>query len=212
MPIRALLLVSALLVGACVGGTGSGAQGPPSARSVAENSSDFSGVQRCPQTGSYDRYLLAERSKEPDKYASDKNSWDSLKAAGADDSYISANADSSFNCDQFGSSTFQGKVAEVFAVRFKDSATAAAAFTTSEGQFHLADPEVAQLKGYGATVLDGTSTGLGSNSIVVKFDLLGAAAYIALWQGEEFEVAMLTYNLGPTAGPAAATKVNSRIH
>jgi hypothetical protein len=199
------------MLAACGGGSSLGVQGPPSAQSVAENSSDFSGLQRCPQSGSYDKYLQAEQAKAPDRYTTDKKTWDDLKAAGADDSYISASADSSASCDQFGSSNFQGKVADVFAVRFKDTAKAAAAFTTTEGEFHVTNADLAQLKAFGATVLNGTATSLGTNSIVVKFAIANVTAYIALWQKKEFEVAMVTYNLPLTVGPAAATKVNARI-
>ena len=211
MPVRTLLVVCALLVAACGGGTGAGAQGPPSAQSVAQNSSDFSGVQKCPDSGSYDSYLQAEQAKAPARYPTDKKAWDSLKAAGVDDSYIAVNADTPSNCDQFGSTNFQGKVAEVFALRFQDSTKAAAAYTTSQGDFHLTDSEVSQLKAFGATVLNGTATGFGQNSIVVKFAIANVTAYIALWQNKEFEVAIVTYNLPLTAGPAAAAKVNSRV-
>jgi hypothetical protein len=211
--LRRLIVTSALVVAACGGGSGPGlgVQGPPSAQSVAESSSDFSGVQKCTQSGSYDKYLQAEQAKAPARYSTDKKTWDDLKAAGADDTFIAAYADSSADCDQVGSSNFQGKVAEVFAVRFKDSAKAAAAYTTSQGQFHLTDSDIAPLKAFGATVLNGTATGLGSNSIIVKFAIANVTAYIALWQNKEFEVAMVTYNLPVTAGPAAATKVNSRV-
>jgi hypothetical protein len=211
--LRRLIVASALVVAACGGGSGPGlgVQGPPSAQSVAESSSDFSGVQKCPQSGSYDKYLQAEQAKAPDRYATDKKTWDDLKAAGADDSHIVAYADISADCDQFGSVNFQGKVAEVFAVRFKDSAKAAAAYTTSQGQFQLTDSDIAPLKAFGATVLNGTATGLGSNSIVVEFDIANVTGYIALWQNKEFEAAMITYNLPLTAGAATATKVNSRI-
>jgi hypothetical protein len=213
VPLRPLIVLCAVLVAACGHGSGLdlGLQGPPSARSVAENSSDFSGVQKCPQSGSYDKYLKAEKAKAPDTYATDKKTWDDLKAAGANDNYIAAYADATSDCDQFGSSNLQGKVAYVFAIRFTDSGKAAAAYTTSQGQFHLADSDVAQLKGFGATVQQGADTALGANSIVVKFDISGVTAYIALWQNKEFEVAMITYNLPLADGPAAATKVNSRI-
>ena len=213
MTLRAVLVGCVVLVTACGGGSGSslGVQGPPSAQSVAQSSTDFSGVQKCPVSGSYDSYLQAEQAKAPTRYATDKKTWDTLKAAGANDSYIAVNADTAADCDQFGSSNLQGKVGEVFAVRFSDPTKAAAAYTTSQGEFHLTDADVAQLKAFGATVLDGTASGLGQNSIVVKFAIANVTAYIGLWQNKEFEVALVTYNLPQTAGPAAATKVNSRI-
>jgi len=209
---RILIVVAALLAAACGGsGPGLGVQGPPSAQSVAASPSDFSSVQKCPESGAYDKYLQAEQAKAPARYATDKKTWDDLKTAGANDSYIAAYADTTSDCAQFGSSNLQGNVAEVFAVRFQDSAKAGAAYTTSQGQFHLTGSEVAQLKAFGATVLDGPATGFGANSIVVKFAIANVTAYIALWQNKEFEVAMITYNLPLAAGPAAASKVNSRI-
>jgi len=209
--VRILIVISGLLIAACGGGPSAGPQGPPSAHSVAQSSSDFFGVQKCPDSGSYDTYLQAEQAKAPTRYATDKKTWDDLKAAGADDSYIAAAAVTASDCGQFGSSNLQGKVAEVFAVRFTDSAKAAADYATFQGQFHLTDSEIAQLKSFGATVLVGTASSLGPNSIVVTFAIAGVTAYIALWQNKEFEVALVTYNLPLTAGPAAATKVNSRI-
>jgi len=209
--VRTLIVIFGLLVAACGGGSSAGAQGPPSAQSVAQSSSDFSSVQKCPDSGSYETYLQAEQAKAPARYATDKKSWDNLKAAGANDSFIAVNADTSSDCDQFGSSNLQGKVGEVLAVRFQDSAKAAAAYTTTQSEFHLADSDVASLKAFGATVLNGTATGFGQNSTVVKFAIANVTAYIALWQNKQFEVALVTYNLPLTAGPAAATKVNSRI-
>jgi hypothetical protein len=211
---RTLIVACALLVAACGGGSGSstGVQGPPSAQTVAESSSDFSGVQKCPESGPYDKYLQEEQTKAPTRYATDKKTWDGFKAAGADDSYIAAAAVTSSDCGQFGSGNLQGKVAEVFAVRFADSAKAAAYYAMFQGQFHLTDSEITQLKSFGATVLVGTASNLGSNSIVVTFAIAGVTAYIGLWQNKEFEVAMVTYNLPLTAGRAAASKVNSRIH
>jgi hypothetical protein len=213
MPLRRLIVGCVMLVAACGGGSGPslGVQGRPSVRSVAESSSDFSGVQKCPDSGTYDSYLRAEQANAPTRYATDKKTWDTLKAAGANDGYIAVKADTISDCDQFGSSNLQGKVGEVFAVRFQDFAKAAAAYTTSQSEFHLADSDVAQLKAFGATVLDGTATGFGQNSVVVKFAIANVTAYIGLWQNKEFEVALVTYNLPLTAGPVAATKVNSRI-
>ena len=208
---KILVVAVALLAAGCAGASTPGAQGPPSAQTVAQGSSDFSGVQRCGQSGSYDKYLRAEQTKAPDRYTADKKTWDDLKSAGANDSYIAAYADTASDCDQFASTTLQGKVAEVFAVRFKDSSAAESTYTTSQTQFHLTDSDVAQLKAFGATVLEGEPSGLGKNSTVVRFDIAGSTAYIALWQNKEFEVALVTYNLPLTAGPPAVSKINSRV-
>jgi hypothetical protein len=119
--IRLLVAASALLLTSCSGSAGVNIGGPPSAQSVAQNDSDFTGVVKCSESGSYDSYLKAEQTKSPDQYQSDKKTWDDLKAKGANDSYIADYADNTADCGSVGSSNLTGKVAAVFAIRFKDT-------------------------------------------------------------------------------------------
>ncbi|HSS61584.1 MAG TPA: hypothetical protein VLK30_09035 [Candidatus Limnocylindrales bacterium] len=186
---------------------------PQPAQSIAQNSADFPDLLKCAESGSYDSYLLAEQSKSPDQYKTDKKTWDDLKAAGANDSFIAAYADSNTDCNQFASSNLSGKVSYVFAIRFKDKTSAAASYTTQQAQFHLTDSDVANLKALGGKVVQGSDTGLGANSTTVSFSVAGAGVslYIALWQTKAFEVAVLVYNLSPASGSAAATKINGRV-
>ena len=212
--IRMLVAACALLMVACGGGNGPGASlgvtGPPSAQTVAANDSDWSGMHKCPESGSYDSYLKLEQTKAPDQYQTDKTTWDDLKAAGANDSYIAAYAESASDCGQFNSGSATGKVAYVYAIRFKDANSATTSFKSNTKDFHLDDPTVAQLKAAGATVSQGTATGLGDNSVVVTIDVGGSAVYVAAWQKKSFEVAMVTFN-DSGAGAQAATKINGRI-
>ena len=60
-------------------------------------------MHKCPESGSYDSYLKLEQTKAPDQYQTDKTTWDDLKAAGANDSYIAAYAESASDCGQFNS-------------------------------------------------------------------------------------------------------------
>src|SRR5438105_15835386 len=114
---------SAIVLAAC-GGGGSGPSlgvtGPPSAQSVAQGSSDFPGLQKCSESGSYESYLKAEETKNPDQYKTDKTTWEDLKAAGANDSYIAVYASNATDCGQCAAGTPAGKVAYVYAIRFKD--------------------------------------------------------------------------------------------
>lgn len=203
----------AVVLGACGGGSGPsapGAQGPPSAQSVAQNSSDFPGMQKCPESGSYDSYLKAEQTKNPDQYQTDKSIWDSTKAAGANDSYIAVYAANASDCGQFSAGTPTGKVAYVYAIRFKDTTSASSSYKATSKDFHLSDSDVANLKAAGGTVQTGSATGFGDNSTVVSIEFGGVAVYVAFWENKEFEVAMLAFN-DPTDAPAAATKINARI-
>jgi hypothetical protein len=210
---RLLVVTSAVLLAACGGSSGPslGVTGPASAQSVASNSSDFTGLQKCPESGSYESYLKAEQTANPTQYPSDKATWDGMKAAGANDSYVVVYVENTSDCGQFGSGTPSGKVAYVFAIRFKDDASASASYKTSSKGFYLSDPELTQLKAAGASVDTGTTTGLGANSLVLSLGILGVSIYVAFWQNKEFEVAEVAFN-EPALAPAAAKKINDRIH
>ena len=203
-------LIAAVLVFVAGCGGGSGTQGPPSAMSVAQNASDFSGVKLCAESGTYDHYLKSEQAKAPTRYATDNATWGNLKAAGANDAYVAEYADSTSNCGQFGTLT-TGKNSEVFAIRFKDSTSAAAAYKNRGSLVNFTDSQIATLKNAGATVDQGSATGLGANSIVVAFSIPGGILYVALWQNKEFELALLIVNLPNIDGKAVATKINGRV-
>lgn len=213
MGIRVLVAACVCLLAACGGGSGPsiGVGGPPSAEKVAANDSDFSGLQKCPESGSWENYLRAEQAKDPTQYQTDKTSWDDLKAAGANDSYIAVYAKNSTDCGQFASGTPAGKVAYVFAVRFKDSASASSNYKSSSKNFHLSDSDIANLKAAGGTVQQGAETGLGDNSIVVSIAFGGASIYIAYWQKKEFQVAVVTFQVPPADAAATTKKINDRI-
>src|SRR5439155_1408859 len=119
---RLIILSCAIVLAACGGGSGPslpGVLGPQSAQGVAESSSDFPGLQKCPESGSYDSYLKQEQTKSPDQYQSDKTTWDDLKASGANDSYIAV---------------WENKTFEVAEVAFNNAADAKAAVTKVNGR------------------------------------------------------------------------------
>ena len=212
---RATVLACVLLLAACGGSSGGGGGGnapqETSAKTVASNSSDFSGMTSCPESGTWDDYLKVEQTKDPSQYSTDKKDWDNLKAGGANDSYIAAYADSASNCGHFGSDTPSGKVADVYAIRFKDSSSAAASFKDTTKDFNITDDQLTQIQSAGGKVLRGTASGFGDNSLVVEFSLAGTSFYIAFWQKNKFEVAIIVFNVPVADGEAAASKVNSRI-
>jgi hypothetical protein len=211
---RFLGLACMVVLAGCGGSSGSGTpavQGPASAQNVADNSSDFPGLEKCPESGSYDHYLSAEQTKAPDQYTSDKTTWDDLKKSGANDSYVVVYVSNNSDCGQFGAGTPSGKVAYVYAFRFKDTATATASFKADAKDFNLSDSFVTSLKAAGGTVQQGSATGLGDNSITVSINIADVSVYVAFWQNKEFEVAMVGFN-EPTDAPSAATKINGRIH
>jgi hypothetical protein len=208
-----LVAIAVFLLAACGGGSGPslGVSGPPSAKAVAANDSDFSGMSKCPESGSWDTYLKAEQTKDPSQYQTDKTNWDDEKAAGANDSYIAVYSASPSDCGGFGTSTPSGKAVYVFAIRYKDSNSASASYKAGSKQIHLSDSDLANIKAAGGTVQQGTATGLGDNSIVVSLDIASASIYIAYWQKKQFEVAVVSYQVPSADVGAAAKKIDARI-
>jgi hypothetical protein len=79
-------------------------------------------------------------------------------------------------------------------------------------KFNLSDSDLSSLTALGASVKQGSATGLGDSSVVVSFAAAGTSIYVALWQNKEFEVAVLVYNLPSANGSSASAKINGRIH
>jgi hypothetical protein len=208
------IAVALLLLTACGGsGTGTGGgQQETSAKTVADNSGDFAGMQKCPESGTWDQYLEAQKQSDPSSYDTSKKQWDDLKKAGAVEGYVVSYAEKPSDCGSLaGSTPTTGKAVYVFAVRFKDEASAAASFKDSASTFHLSDAEVANIKSVGGTVAQGSSTGLGDNSTVVSASVTGFSVYVALWQKKKFLAAVIGLNLPAADGKAAAQRVDGRI-
>lgn len=208
---RALVLAGCALLVACGGANGVVGTPPTSAQTVASNSSDFQGLQKCPESGTWDHYLSAEQAKNPSQYATDKSSLDDLKAAGANDTYVAVYADSASNCGNFGADTPSGKVAEVYAIRFKDASAAGANYKTNLKDFHLTDSDLTSIKGLGGAVAQGSATGLGDNSVTVTFAIAGVSLFAGFWQKNQFEVALIAYNVAAADGKKAAANIDGRM-
>jgi len=193
-------------------GAGTGSSGPPSAQSIASNDSDFSGMAKCRQSGSWDDYLKAEQQSDPTTYQTDKADWDQLKASGADDGYVAAYAQNSSECAIFSADAPpKGKVTYVFAVRFKDEASAQANYKTSAKDFHVSDSDLADVKAAGGTVTQGSATGLGDNSLEAYVSFAGTSIFVGFWQNKRFEVALMTTNTPSTDSQTTSKNINGRI-
>src|SRR5256885_14892820 len=77
------------MLAACAG-PGPALSTSPSAQSIAGNDSDFSGMTKCPESGSWDDFLKAEQQSDPTTYEADQKDWDQMKASGAGDGYVAA--------------------------------------------------------------------------------------------------------------------------
>jgi hypothetical protein len=209
---RVIVLACVLLLAACGGSSGGGAtQQKTSAETVGSGSSDFPSLQKCPESGTWDHYLTAEQTKNPSQYSTDKSDLDTLKAAGADDTYVAVYADTTSGCGNFGADTPTGKIADVYAIRFKDASSAGANYKTNLNDFHLSDSDLTNIKAAGGTVAQGAASGLGDNSVVVSFSIAGSTFYAAFWQKNQFEVALISFNVPEADSKTATTNIDGRM-
>jgi hypothetical protein len=213
--VRASLTAIALLLalGACGSPIGGGTPAP-SASSVAVKLSDLpSGMHRCDLSGDINSYLKKIQATDPSSYASTKAHWDSAQKGGATAADVEFYTDSTAHCaglesngSQIGSATY--KLAVNFVFQFKDEASATTGYT-SDSIFGFS---VNQLKQSQVPVAEGTTTGLGKNSIVLTVEISPQTFYIGVWQNKQFMSILGIFNIDAATDKKIALAVNGRIH
>jgi hypothetical protein len=201
-----------IVVVACGGSPSTSVTGP-TASSVAVQTADLpTGMQKCDLSGDIDSFLNKSKTKDPNTYTSVKSEWDTAQKAGATAAYAAFYADSTAHCATIESnsadiSTATYKLVINFVVQFKDEASAAKGYTT-ESIFGFS---ATQLKSGGAPVVEGTTTGLSANSIVLSASISNQSFYVAVWQNKTFMVILAMINIDAAGGKKVALAENSRI-
>jgi hypothetical protein len=202
-----------LVLGACGSPIGGGTPSP-SASSVAVKLSDLpSGMHRCDLSGDINSYLKKIQTTDPTSYGSTKDHWDSAQKGGATAADVEFYTDSTAHCaglesngSQIGSATY--KLAVNFVFQFKDEASA----TTGYNSDSIFGFSVSQLKQSLVPVAEGTTTGLGKNSIVLTVEIAPQTFYIAVWQNKQFMSILGIFNIDAATDKKIAQAVNGRIH
>ncbi len=185
---RLAALIVAVGLAAC-GGSAPPVQGA-TASSVAVQTGDVpASMEKCDLSGDIDSFLAKEKTADPSTYKSTKDEWDAAKSKGATSAYVAIYADSKAHCDaikssgpDIGAATY--KLVINFVIQFKNEASAAKAYT-SEKIFNIS---AADLKTTGPNAVEGSKTGLSSNSIVLDTLITGQSYYIAVWQNKAKKV------------------------
>jgi hypothetical protein len=204
-------LLPVLMVAACASQPGTAAA--PTAASVAVQPGDLPNtMHRCSISGDIDTYIESLKTKDPTTYTSTKSEWTDAQSKGATATQVTFYTDSEANCANVASTVANLSVAAYplvvnFSVQFKDEASAANGYTN--GQIFGIDRTM--LKANGAPVVEGASTGLGANSIVLNTTILSQAFYIAVWQNKAFMVILGIINLDAATGQKVANAENKRI-
>jgi hypothetical protein len=209
---RSIAGLALMIVVVACGGSPSTSVTGPTASSVAVQTADLpTGMQKCDLSGDIDSFLNKSKTKDPNTYTSVKSEWDTAQKAGATAAYAAFYADSTAHCATIESnsadiSTATYKLVINFVVQFKDEASAAKGYTT-ESIFGFS---ATQLKSGGAPVVEGTTTGLSANSIVLSASISNQSFYVAVWQNKTFMVILAMINIDAASAKKAAVAENSR--
>lgn len=168
-------------------------------------------LKKCPQS---DKWAALMLKGEPEMLPVGMASWAALQAGGATDGWMSLYADNVAECLLlFGSGgTPKGRLVYTAAIKFRDSASAAADFASDSQNFPVAPDFSARFTAAGGKLTRGSSTGLGENSVAATITLGGAPRYAVLWQLNDFEAVVYSSNVSATEGSSEAAQMNGRIH
>ncbi|HVH63382.1 MAG TPA: hypothetical protein VNA65_07265 [Candidatus Dormibacteraeota bacterium] len=209
---RPLISIVVLIATVACGGSASAPPGPTVA-SVSVQQSDLpSGMVQCGLTGDIQHFISAEQTPDPTTSKSMTSYWQDAQKSGATHAFTAIYADSATNCSALKSpnsdiSTATYKLVVNFTVQYKDAKSAASAYTS--GNVFGFSP--AQLKTGGASVLEGTQTGLTANSIVLNTTIPPQSFYIAEWQNKTFLVILAILNVDAGTSKSVALAQNGRI-
>lgn len=202
-----------LVVGAC-GPVGSSGTPAANASSVAVKIGDLpSGMHRCDLSGDINSYLKKIQTSDPTTYASTKSHWEAAQKGGATAADVEFYTDSTAHCtglesngSQIGSATY--KLAVNFVFQFKDEASATSGYSSDQ----IFGFSVQQLKQSQVPLTEGTTTGLGKNSIVLTLEVAPQTFYVAVWQDKQFMSILGIFNIDAATDKKIALAVNGRIH
>jgi hypothetical protein len=211
---KALAAIVLLLMAAACGPIGGPGTPAVTASSVAVQSSDLpSGLHKCELSGGINSYLAKIQTKDPSTYATIKSQWEAAQKDGATAAEVEFYTDSTAHCtslessgSQIGTATY--KLVVNFVFQFKDEASAVKGYTT-DSIFGFSAPS---LKAAQVPVTEGTATGLGPNSIVLKIAVSTQSFYVAVWQKKQFMVILGILNIDTATDKKVALAEDARIH
>jgi hypothetical protein len=207
--LKPFLLGFALVLCSC--STASVAPAHATPKGVVLQTQDVPVLKQCPQS---ERWAVLMLNGEPEMLPVGMANWSDLQAGGATDAWMSLYADNVSECLLlFGSGgTPKGKLVYTAAIKFKDSASAAADFASDSQNFPVAPSFAGRFTAAGGRLIRGAGTGLGESSVAATITLGGAPRYAVLWQLKNFEAVVYASNISAAEGSADAVLMNGRIH
>jgi len=209
-----LVLVVALTATACQTAPLTAKAKPATPESVALQSGDVSGMQRCSESGDVAAVLQDERAQAPAEYDVNATEWEQWRRQGAFDAYLAVYGRTSSDCDAAsatGTGAPSGGLMVALIVEFKSAAVAARTYGTNSTLLGFGPRDIAFIKLLGGNVMTGSDTGLGPLSVIGSGVSPGSTYYLAFWQNKMFNSFLLAYDLPSAEALYAANNENHRI-
>lgn len=208
------VLLALIGITACGGSAAPQTPTGPTTASVAAQPADLpSGMVRCDLSGDVNKYISAEEGTDPKTARATRAEWEDAQKAGASAAYATFFSDSAAQCAALRSpstdiSATTHPLVLNFVIQFKDEKSAEQGYKSDKKIFGFS---TAQLRNSPQPVLEGSKTGLTSNSIVLTTRLSDQTFYIAMWQNKTFMVFLAIVNMDQAASSKVAASENSRI-
>jgi hypothetical protein len=208
----ALLLV--LTAAACQGPIPALKTRPPTVESIALQPGDLVGFQRCSESGDVSAVIRSEKATNPDEYDLNATEWAQWRMQGASDAYFAAYGRTRSDCDALsseGTGAPSGGMVLGLVVKFTSAATAERNYDASSTLLGFGPRDTAFIRLVGGTVMTGSATGFGPQSVIGSGVATGSSYYVAFWQNKAFDSFLLGYDVDASAVRTAADRVNDRI-
>ncbi len=186
-----------------------------SAQSIALQPGDVSGLVKC--AGSGDIQTVIGREKSNDQVAASQYAaeWEQWKTQGATEAYFAAYGQTSTDCDalsKIGTGAPTGGLIAGLVVTFKDQAIAARTYRADSTLLGFGPKDITFIQLVGGSVMTGTGTGLGPESVVGSGYVSGATYYFAFWQKKVADSFFIAYDMPSAVAEGATRRVNQRMN
>lgn len=187
---------------------------PVTAQSIALQPGDVSGLQRCDGSGDLQTVLRKEKSNDQVGYVENATEWEQWKTQGATEAYLAAYGRTPADCAALsaaGPGAPSGGLMAGLVVKFKDAAIAARTYRADSTLLGFGPKDITFIKLVGGSVMIGTDTGLGPQSVIGSGSAAGSTYYFAFWQNKVVDSFFIAYDLPPADAEGAARNVNHRM-
>jgi len=184
------------------------------AQSIALQPGDVSGLQRCSGSGDLQTVLGEEKATHQPGYYMNATEWEQWKTQGATEAYFAAYGRTPADCAALsvaGTGAPTGGLMADLVVKFKDQAHAPKTFRAGATLLGFGPKDITFIKLVGGSVLTGSDTGLGPQSVIGSGAVAGTTYYFAFWQSKVINSYLIAYDLPDANARGAARSVNQRM-